>query len=109
MKIQNIIKAIQTGNLRISEHARDEAREDSLLLREIFLSVCNGEIIEDYPADTPYPSCLISGFTETKRPVHSVWAYNHERQKAILITVYEPNPGRWIDFKKRKTKYEISE
>ncbi len=103
MKIQDIVKAIQTGKIRISDHARDEAREDSLLLNEIFFSVCNGEIIEDYPKDKPYPSCLICGFTENGRPVHSVWAYNQEKQKAVLITVYEPDPGRWINFKKRKT------
>ncbi len=53
MKIQDIVKAIQTGKIRISDHARDEAREDSLLLNEIFFSVCNGEIIEDYPKDKP--------------------------------------------------------
>jgi|APSaa5957512622_1039677.scaffolds.fasta_scaffold165835_1 hypothetical protein len=109
MKIQNIIKAIQSGSVRISDHARDEAREDSLLLKDIFFSVCNGEIIENYSTDKPYPSCLICGFTETQRPVHSVWAYNKEKQKAILITVYAPDPERWIAFKKRRKKYEISE
>mgnify|MGYP003961493415 CR=1 FL=1 len=109
MKIQNIIKAIQDGTVRISDHARDEAREDSLLLKDIFFSVCNGEIIEDYPADKPYPSCLIYGITENARPIHSVWAYNREKQKAILITVYAPDPERWIAFKQRRKKYEISE
>jgi hypothetical protein len=95
MKTENIIRAIAAGNVRISDHARDEAREDLLLLREIFFSVANGDIIEDYPADRPYPSCLICGFTESGRPVHSVWAYNLEKQKAVLITVYESDPERW--------------
>ncbi|OQY53721.1 MAG: hypothetical protein B6245_22490 [Desulfobacteraceae bacterium 4572_88] len=103
MKLQNIIKAIQTSQVRISDHAREEAKADSFLLNEIFFSVYNGEIIEDYPGDKPYPSCLIYGSTESGKFVHSVWAYNSEIQKAVLITVYEPDPKRWIDLKKRKT------
>ncbi len=95
MNIENLIKAIQAKQVRISEHAKDEAQEDSLLLSEIFFSISDGEIIEDYPEDKPYPSCLICGFTEGGRPVHSVWAYNSEKQKAVLITVYEPDSERW--------------
>ncbi|MGE0082814.1 MAG: DUF4258 domain-containing protein [Desulfococcaceae bacterium] len=55
-----------------------------------------------YRTDKPYPICLIYGCTESGRHVHSVWAYNAEKQKDVLITVYAPDPGRWIDWKKRK-------
>ncbi len=102
MNIQDIINAIQTGDVRVSDHARDEAKEDSFFLKEILFSVCNGEIIEYYPTDKPYPSCLVYGCTQSGRNVHSVWAYNSEKQKAVMITVYEPDSKRWIDCKKRK-------
>ena len=36
---------------------------DRLTIGEIFLSVLHGEIIEDYPTDKPYPSCLVYGRT----------------------------------------------
>jgi len=54
------------------------------------------EIIEDYPDDKPYPSCLIYGKTFSGDPVHSVWAYNINNQWAILITVYRPASDRGI-------------
>ena len=102
MKIQDIVEAIETKQIRISDHAKDEAKEDSLLLSTIFHSVRHGEIIEDYPDDQPYPSCLIYGKTENSQPVHSVWAFNAEKKKTVLITVYRPDPARWIDWKERK-------
>ena len=34
--------------------------------------VLHGEIIEDYPAAKPYPSCLIYGEIFSGDPVHSV-------------------------------------
>ena len=58
-----------------------------LVLDDIFFSVNNGEIIEDYPNDKPYPSCLIYGKMSSGDPIHSVWAYSAENRIAILITV----------------------
>lgn len=64
----------------------------------------NGEIIEDHPDDYPFPSCLICGFNTNNQPIHTVWAYNKNKQLAILITVYRPNNNQWINnYKRRKT------
>jgi len=62
----------------------------------------HGEIIENYPDDKPYPSCLIFGKTFSGDPVHSVWAYNNQNRWAVIITAYRPDPGLWIDWKKRR-------
>lgn len=78
MEIRLIIDAIRANRLRITDHADEEAQADRLSFDEIFFSVLQGEIIEDYPSDRPYPSCLIYGNTFTNDPVHSVWAYNAE-------------------------------
>jgi hypothetical protein len=102
MDIADIIKAIQANRANITQHARKEAKEDRLLLDEIFYSTQNGEVIEDYPTDTPYPSCLIYGQNQNRDPVHSVWAYAADSQIAVLITVYRPDPNRWIERKVRK-------
>lgn len=102
MKIDFVIQAIQADRVNITQHARKEAKEDGLKLDEIFFSVRCGELIEDYPEDFPYPSCLIYGKTAYGIPIHSVWAYDHESQVAILVTVYRPDPKRWIDWKQRK-------
>ena len=64
---------------------------DKIVFDEVYFSVLHGEIIEDYPDDKPYPSCLIYGQTFSGDPVHSVWAFNDENRWAVLITVYRPN------------------
>ena len=62
----------------------------------------NGETIETYPKDTPYPSRLVLGWRES-RPLHVVVADNAENQETIVITVYEPDPEEWErDFRRRK-------
>jgi len=52
-----------------------------------------GRTIEEYPEDHPYPSRLILGWTG-ERPLHVVAA---EAQSGVwvVITVYEPDLGRW--------------
>lgn len=104
MTIVEIVDAIRNNRLRITDHADEEAQEDKLAYDEIFFSVFQGEIIEDYPGDTPYPSCLIFGNTFAGEPVHSVWAFNEDGRWAVLITVYRPDPTRWIDWRKRRPK-----
>jgi len=59
MDIGNINSAIRNRRIRITDHADEEAVEDSLAFEGIYFSVMHGEIIEDYPEDKPYPSCLI--------------------------------------------------
>ena len=102
MDINCIIEAIRDNCIRITDHADEEAQADALTFDEIFFSVLQGEIIEDYPTDKPYPSCLIYGRNFLGEPVHSVWAYNGQTQWAVLITVYRPDPNRWIDWRKRR-------
>jgi hypothetical protein len=102
--LEEIIAAIRSNQLRITDHADEESQADKLTFDEIFFSVLQGEIIEEYPHDKPYPSCLIYGNTFTDEPVHSVWAYNEDNQWAVLITVYRPDPERWINWRERRTK-----
>jgi len=102
MEIINIIDAIQANRIRITDHADEEAESDQLTFDEVYFSVIHGEIIEDYPDDRPYPSCLIYGQTFSSDPVHSVWAFNDENQWAVLITLYRPDPERWINFRERR-------
>ena len=52
--------------------------------------------------DELYPSCLIYGKNIKDEPIHSVWAYNKEAGSAALITVYRPDPSKWIDWRIRR-------
>jgi hypothetical protein len=60
-----------------------------------------GTIIEEYPDDVPYPSCLVSGKIND-RPLHVVMAYNNVDREAIVITTYEPDPEMWSDNNTRR-------
>jgi len=102
VEILDIVRAIQAGRIRITDHADEEAQDDNLNYDEIFFSVVQGEIIEQYGKDRPSPSCLVYGCTFEGEPVHSVWAYNEQTRWAVLITVYRPDPERWINWRKRR-------
>ena len=91
---EEIVSAIMSEQFRITDHAYEE----------VLTSVIHGEIIERYPKDKPYPSGLIFGENFRREPIHSVWAYNREKLWAVVITVYRPDPERWIEFKTRRTK-----
>jgi Domain of unknown function (DUF4258) len=104
MDIKDIINSIGDSRVRITDHADEEAFADQLTYDEIYFSVAHGELIEDYPNDKPYPSCLIFGKNFSGEAIHSVWAYNPDNMWSVLITVYRPNPERWIEWKVRIKK-----
>lgn len=61
-----------------------------------------GEIIEDYPDDTPYPSRLVLGRFEG-RYLHVVAADVPGTDDVVIITVYEPDPNVWdVAFRMRR-------
>jgi len=104
MDIEIVNKAIRDSRVRITDHADEEAVDDGLTFEEIYFSVMHGEVIEDYPNDNPYPSCLIFGRSFSGEPIHSVWAYNPENLWVVLVTVYRPDPERWVSWKVRVKK-----
>ena len=102
MNIEKVVNAIRSSRIRITDHADEEAENDGIDFEEIYFSVMHGEIIEEYPTDVPFPSCLIYGKSFDGEPIHSVWALNEKNQWAVLITVYRPDPKRWRAWKERK-------
>ncbi len=62
-----------------------------------------GETIEDYPADSPFPSRLVLGWCGA-RPVHVVIATNTESDEEVVITAYQPDPGQWDAGFRRRTQ-----
>lgn len=100
--LAEILEAIEYQRYRVTDHADEEAAADSLTLSDILSSVARGEVIETYPTDLPYPSCLILGETPGGVTIHSVWAYNPDNRWAVLVTVYRPDPLRWVDWRQRR-------
>ncbi len=63
-------------------------------VREVFL---NGDIIERYEDDFPFPSVLISGRSGFGRCLHVVIGIDIAERRFYVITVYEPDPKKWTD------------
>ena len=84
-----------------SKHAVDQTILREISVQEIRDTIRKGEIIEDYPDDKYGPSCLIYGVSHQNRPIHIQCSYP-SRPIVKVITVYEPNPERWIDYRIRR-------
>ena len=104
IEIKQIIESIKANRFRITDHADEEAYSDRISLVQAFESIPNGEIIEQYPEDTPYPGCLVYSRLKNGDPIHTVWAFNPATSAGVLITTYRPDPRRWIDGRIRRTK-----
>ena len=103
--LEQISGCIRGGDYLYTRHAIHEMETEELgeiMDHEVVEAVLNGKIIEDYPEDTPYPSCLVYGRTSEERPLHAVCAYAADIEQVIIITAYEPSPGQWIDFERRR-------
>ncbi|MBI5411525.1 MAG: DUF4258 domain-containing protein [Nitrospirae bacterium] len=91
---------------RFTEHARREMEGEPLGIisaAEVLEALAGGEIIEEYPDDRPYASCLILGRTKAGRPLHVVCAPVLGEGKLVIITIYEPELSRWDSEYRRRT------
>lgn len=100
--IDDIREKIAADAFEFSQHAVDQSVVRHISLDEVTESIASGEVIEDYPEDKYGPSCLVFGFTSGGRPLHVQCSYP-ARPLVKIITVYEPDPARWIEFRTRRT------
>lgn len=103
--IEEIRQKVAQGQFEFSRHAVDQSIIRRISVQELREAITSGEIIEDYSDDKYGPSRLIAGFTLANRPIHVQCSYP-TRPLIKIVTVYEPDPKRWIDFKVRKSENE---
>jgi len=103
--IHDLRNKIAEGQFEFSQHAVDQSIIRHISVQEIREAFANGAVIEDCPNDKYGPSCLVSGFTLAGRPIHVQCSYP-SRPLVKIITVYEPDPGLWIDFRIRRARDE---
>ena len=83
-------------------HALVRMAQRGISEQEVRRALDDGEVIEEYPNDYPFPSRLVLGRCGD-RPIHIVVAENHEEYTLIVITVYVPEPAKWqAGFRKRR-------
>lgn len=85
-----------------SGHAVQRMFQRAISRDAVLLVVASGEVIADYPGDTPYPSKMLFGLWNG-RPVHVVVAFDRRSSVCIIVTAYEPLADQWeIGSRKRK-------
>lgn len=101
--LSEIKKKIRQRQYEFSKHAVDQSIIRNISIKEIEEAITGkSDIIEDYPKDKYGPSCLILGFTKTRRPLHIQCSYPH-RPLIKVVTLYQPDPDIWINYRFRKT------
>ncbi len=99
--IEDLRSKFDSDYFEFTKHAVDQTILQEISVCEIRDAVGKSKIIEDYPDDKYHPSCLLLGFTKSNRPLHIPFSYP-TRDLAKIVTVYEPDPARWIDYKIRR-------
>ena len=99
--IDGIRQKIEADQFEFSKHAVDQSIIRRISVQEVREIFGSAEVIEDYPEDKYGPSCLIFGKTLAGRPLHIQCSYP-SRPLIKIITLYEPDPTLWIDFKIRR-------
>ena len=74
-----------------SLHAIGRLAERGIRQKDVLRVVCEGELIEDYPAARPYPSALLLGRTRDGTPLHVVVAYDAASDWGYVISTYVPD------------------
>ena len=98
--VDEIRQKLETDRFDFSKHAVDQSIRRRIGVQEMLEAIANGEIIEEYPNDKYWPSYLIYGKTAEGRPLH-VQCSHPSRPLVKIVTLYEPDPARWTDFRER--------
>lgn len=99
--IDDIKRLCKSDTLVWKHHALKRLQQRKILQSEVEECICNGEIIETYTEDTPFPSCLVFGITLNGRYLHTVCSIGDGN--LYIITAYQPDTDKWeSDYKTRK-------
>jgi len=103
MNSEDIAQLCRKQAFRWTNHILERILRRGISTDDVESVLNNGEVIEQYPSDYPFPSCLVLGKTKTEKALHVVCGSNGS--ELWLITAYFPNPFEWSeDFKKRSEK-----
>jgi len=101
-RLEEIRSKILQRQYEFSKHAVDQSIIRDISVTDVEEAISGRcEILEDYPDDKYGPSCLILVFTKAGRPFHLQCSYP-SRPLIKIITIYEPDPDLWVDFRVRK-------
>ena len=96
LNIEDIRRYCSDNAIILTDHLLTRIRQRNIQLKDIKNAILNGEIIEQYQNDYPFPSCLINA-----KNIHIVCSIGEGY--LYIITAYRPSPEKWhLDGRKRK-------
>lgn len=102
--LDDIRDKVRARQYLFSKHATDQSIVRGIGPTDVEEAILvSSEVIEDYPMDKYGPSYLIFGYTKAGRPLHLQCAYS-ESTVLKIVTLYEPDPTRWIGLRIRKVE-----
>jgi hypothetical protein len=96
LRIEDVRVLCTDNSIVLTEHLLTRMRQRHIQLEDIKKAITEGEIIEQYPTDYPFPGCLVNA-----ENIHIVCSVGGEC--LYIITAYRPSPEQWeFGGKKRK-------
>jgi hypothetical protein len=83
-----------TDRIRLTVHAHQEMVEEDIALDDVRDVLLSARLLEDYPEHRRGACCLFCGYISRNRYVHVVCTTALDL--AIIITVHEPRPPKWV-------------
>jgi hypothetical protein len=102
MDTEGLIEAVQNGMIEWEIHSLERMMKRGISTEIVKKVLLDGEIIEDYPEDKPFPTALFLGWFQ-KEPFHVVAAFDSLSGYCFVITVYRPDLDHFqSDYKTRR-------
>ena len=103
--INNLRSYYEKERVIITIHAQERLRQRGIRAKDVRNCIMTGEIIEQYPDDFPFPSCLVFGKSVNGKILHVV--ASDEGTGSRIITAYFPDNIKFEDdLKTRKERTE---
>jgi len=102
--LEKISLSVKEEKISWKKHALVRMFERGISREEVKYVILNGEVIENYSEDYPFPSVLIAYVSNGHRPLHVVASYNDSH--CYVITAYEPDEKRFENNLKNRRSNE---
>lgn len=93
INIDELRKLCTNDTIVLTQHLSLRMRERGIGYDDMYHTIKTGEIIERYPTDYPYPSCLLLGMVSNSKYLHVVCGVGSGL--IWIVTAYYPNLDKW--------------
>lgn len=95
IEIEKLRQYVAEDKIFVTNHASERFHQRGVNIDDILNAIDNGEIIEQYPNDYPYPNCLVLGNNLRGEKIHVV--LSDEGATSRIITAYFPDADKWSE------------